>query len=254
MTRLHLFDCGTLRTQLQRIKLDRASREPYEIPVPWYLVEHPRGNVLIDGGNAPQCATDADAHWGPIAERFRPMMTPEQACVPQLRARGIDPASIAWILQSHLHMDHTGALAALAAFPQARVLVDPDELAYARAVVSDSYIRADFDRPGMPWVELPADGHDLHGDGAIRVWRTPGHTPGHCSFELALPRSGAILLPVDAAYTRDHWDGRARGFATSPSDAARSLRKLHRIAETSRATVILGHDPDEWPALERAWP
>ena len=24
--------------------------EPYEIPVPWFLIKHPEGDVIIDGG------------------------------------------------------------------------------------------------------------------------------------------------------------------------------------------------------------
>lgn len=27
-------------------------------PVPWYLIEHRRGTVVIDGGNAPEVAVD----------------------------------------------------------------------------------------------------------------------------------------------------------------------------------------------------
>ncbi len=31
---------------------------PYEIPVPYFLITHPRGNVLYDGGNALEVARD----------------------------------------------------------------------------------------------------------------------------------------------------------------------------------------------------
>jgi hypothetical protein len=29
--------------------------EPYEIPVPWFFIQHPKGNIVIDGGNAVEC-------------------------------------------------------------------------------------------------------------------------------------------------------------------------------------------------------
>jgi hypothetical protein len=35
---------------------------------------------------------------------------------------------------------------------------------------------------------------------------TPGRSVGHRSFLVRLPKSGPILLTVDAAYTLDHWN------------------------------------------------
>ncbi|MBV9873183.1 MAG: N-acyl homoserine lactonase family protein, partial [Verrucomicrobia bacterium] len=31
---------------------------PLEIPVPWFVIQHPKGNVVIDGGMAVECASD----------------------------------------------------------------------------------------------------------------------------------------------------------------------------------------------------
>ena len=41
------------------------------------------------------------------------------------------------------------------------------------------------------------DGYDLYGDGVIRMWQTPGHAPGHQSFEITLPNIG-----LDAPHRR----------------------------------------------------
>ncbi len=49
-----------------------ADPAPYEIPVPWYLITHPKGNVVIDGGNALECATDLVGHRGGITGTGRP--------------------------------------------------------------------------------------------------------------------------------------------------------------------------------------
>ena len=47
---------------------------------------------------------------------------------------------------------------------------------------------ADYVKPGIDWVLLEEsdDGWDLFGDGTVRCWRTPGHSPGHQSFEVTL--------------------------------------------------------------------
>jgi N-acyl homoserine lactone hydrolase len=256
--RLYMFECGTLKCQVQNIKMNQGLGEAYEIPVPWFLITHPRGNVVIDGGNAPECADDARAHWGEVTDHFWPTMTAEQACVPALRAAGFDPADVTYVVQSHLHLDHIGAVAAIHEFPNAKVVATRAEFEYAHApewFSASGYVRADFVKPGIDWVLLEPtdDGYDLYGDGIIRMWQTPGHAVGHQSFEITLPNTGSVLLTIDAAYTADHWNEKALpGSMVSALDAVRSVRKLHRIAERSDATVVTGHDPDAWPTFRQA--
>jgi N-acyl homoserine lactone hydrolase len=49
------------------LKMNEALSAPCEIPVPWFLVQHPKGNVVIDGGIAVECASDAPR---PAQQRF----------------------------------------------------------------------------------------------------------------------------------------------------------------------------------------
>jgi glyoxylase-like metal-dependent hydrolase (beta-lactamase superfamily II) len=256
--RLYMFECGVLKCHVENIKMNQGLGDPYEIPVPWFLVTHPRGNVVIDGGNAAECATDPKGHWGGTSDVYWPEMTPEQACVPALRNAGFDPADVKVILQSHLHLDHTGAVAAIDEFPNAKVVATRTEWEYAHApdwFAVGGYIQKDFNKEGVPWVLLEEtdDGYDLYGDGVIRMHRTPGHATGHQSFEITLPNTGSVLLTVDAAYTTDHWEEKALpGFLASTVDTVRSVRKLHRIAERSNSTVVTGHDPEAWPQFKQA--
>ena len=50
-----MFQTGTLKTKLKYIKMNQ-SNEDFEIPVPWFLIKHPEGDVVIDGGNAIEVA------------------------------------------------------------------------------------------------------------------------------------------------------------------------------------------------------
>ena len=34
------------------------------VPVPFFLIRHPQGDVVVDGGNPLAVARDAHAHWG----------------------------------------------------------------------------------------------------------------------------------------------------------------------------------------------
>ena len=82
---------------------------------------------------------------------------------------------------------------------------------------------------------------------------TPGHSVGHQSFLVRLPKSGPILLTVDAAYTLVHWNEKALpGFLASTVDTVGSVRKLHQVARRTGAQIVIGHDPDAWPTFKQA--
>jgi glyoxylase-like metal-dependent hydrolase (beta-lactamase superfamily II) len=257
--RLYMFDGGSVYLPLRNFTLGAGEGgEMITTPIIWFAITHPRGTVIVDGGNAPEVAVDAKAHWGAITEMSTPHMTPEQACVPSLERVGIDPASVRWILQSHLHLDHTGAVAVVDSFPNAQVLATRAEYEWAHAPDSYTalgYCKADYVKSGIDWVLLEEadDGWDVFGDDTIRCWRTPGHSPGHQSFEIKLPSGATFLLAVDAANTIEHLEEKALpGFLISAVDTVRSVRKLRRLAWRSQATVVAGHDPEQWPTLKQA--
>ena len=136
---LQLFSSGTL------------AAEGFEVPVPFFWIRHPEGDLVVDGGNPLAVAEDVRAHWGPLADVFKPRMTPQQHCAAQLGELGVAPESIRYVVQTHLHIDHTGALGH---FPDATVLVASQELAAARAADpphARGYVRADFEQAGLDW-------------------------------------------------------------------------------------------------------
>jgi N-acyl homoserine lactone hydrolase len=252
---LYMFQTGVLRTKVKYIKMNQGE-ESYDIPVPWFLIKHPKGNVVIDGGNAIETAIDKRAHWGAVVDAYDPLMDVSEKCVDQARSVGVEPEDVRYVLQSHLHLDHTGAIGR---FPRATYFVQRLEYEYAFNpdwFAKGAYIRADFDRPGIDWKFLGGeytDNYDLFGDGTIRMIFTPGHAPGHQSFLITLPNTGPVLLCVDAAYTRDHWENRALpGLICSAVDAAHSVAKLRKIAEDTGAMVVTGHDPEGWKAFDKA--
>jgi len=158
---LYLFSSGTLEVG------------GVEVPVPFFLIRHPEGDIVVDGGNPLTVAVDARAHLGGLADVFRVHMTEEQHCVAQLRELGIPTESVSHLVQSHLHIDHTGALGH---FPDATVIVQAQELHAARAADpphAQGYVREDIDQAEFDW--RPVEGEvDLFGDRAIRLLPTPG--------------------------------------------------------------------------------
>ncbi len=234
---LYLFESGTLG--LGRL----------QVPVPFFLVRHPQGDVVIDGGNPLAVARDPHAHWGALADRFVVHMSEEQHCAAQLRRLGVAPDSIRYVVQTHLHIDHTGALGH---FPSATVVVHTRELQAARAAespIASGYVREDYDRPDVRW-QLAEGELDLFADGTIRLIETPGHSAGHMSVLLHLDETGPVLLTADAADNRAQWEGREHPRALfSREDATRSLDLLRDLADQTDPLIVLGHDPDDWSRL-----
>jgi glyoxylase-like metal-dependent hydrolase (beta-lactamase superfamily II) len=56
-------------------------------------------------------------------------------------------------------------------------------------------------------VKLVEGDHDIYGNGAVRIISTPGHTPGHCSLLINLPKTGMVLLSGDAAHSQRNFRG-----------------------------------------------
>jgi glyoxylase-like metal-dependent hydrolase (beta-lactamase superfamily II) len=237
---LYLFSSGTL------------ALDGVEVPVPFFLIRHPRGDVIVDGGNPLAVVDDARAHWGPLTKMFEVHMTAEQHCLAQLERLGVPPESIRHVVQTHLHMDHTGALGH---FPDAIVHVHARELEAARAEpspVGAGYVHADYDRAELRWETTDRE-LDLFGDGTVRLIETPGHSAGHMSLLLTLTETGRVLLTADAADNRDQWEGRLRPRALFSRElAARSIERLRELAHQTGALLVLGHDPDAWSELRRA--
>jgi N-acyl homoserine lactone hydrolase len=233
---LHLFSSGTLVFA------------GFEVPVPFFLLRHPQGDVIVDGGNPLAVARDPHAHLGPLADVFEVHMTEDDHCVAQLERRGVNTSAISHVVQTHLHMDHTGALGH---FPNATVIVHERELLAARSAqpFQNGYVREDFDRDGIDWRPIAA-AHDLFGDGTIRLIETPGHSAGHMSILLSLQQTGPVLLTADAADNRAQWDGRMEPRAlASREDAMKSIELLRRLAAEHDAMVVHGHDPKNWAAV-----
>ena len=54
-------------------------------------VRHPKGDVVIDGGNAKEVSEDKHAHWGNVVAAYDPVMGKTENCIDQLNSIGINP-------------------------------------------------------------------------------------------------------------------------------------------------------------------
>jgi glyoxylase-like metal-dependent hydrolase (beta-lactamase superfamily II) len=105
----------------------------------------------------------------------------EVAIAAYLKRHSIAPSSIARILLTHLHRDHTGALKAVAGLTKAKTFSHWLEAAY---IACDPPYEGPGSPPAEPFevTERLKDGDSVDGFGGLIAFHTPGHTPGHTSY------------------------------------------------------------------------
>jgi N-acyl homoserine lactone hydrolase len=221
-----------------------------ELPVPIFLIEHPKGLVLFDTGCNPQVAVDPVGCWGKIADYLHVRMKPEEAVDQQLRLHGYKPEDVKYVVVSHLHLDHSGGLAL---FPQAKFFIMKGELNYA--YWPDRHARASFKINDLlptrrfDWNELEAD-TDLFGDGSLVMLKTPGHTPGQASLMIRFRRQPPLLITGDTAHIRRQIET----LSPMPTDfdrqmATDSIRRIRQIRDGREARIWVMHDPEDWTSF-----
>jgi N-acyl homoserine lactone hydrolase len=203
------------------------------IPVTAYLILGEGGPVLVDAGKR--------VEGGRVARGFHVFTrAPEHALEAQLAAHGLEPADIAALVLTHLHSDHTGAVAEL---PNARIVVQRRELQYAAAPYfpTGMFDRADIGALAGPLFDRLdlIEGEEEIAPGVRARW-TGGHSPGHQQIEVALD-SGLAIITGDTAYLADPSVTRQipPGYVTSIEETMRALRDIRRRA----GHVLPMHDP-----------
>lgn len=217
-----------------------------EIPVPAFLVQHPRGLVLFDTGIAPEAMRDPSGTYGELADLLNLNYTEDQLLEQQIKQAGFKTSDVTHVVISHSHFDHTGAAKL---FPQAKFFIGAPDLAYAYwpMPAASAFFRTEDIDPcrGFDWNPLTGD-HDLFGDGSIRILSLPGHTPGNTSSLVRLP-SRSIMLAGDTVHLREA----LYNDLPMPSDwntleSVHSIRRLKQVASAHDATIWIHHDPDDW--------
>jgi glyoxylase-like metal-dependent hydrolase (beta-lactamase superfamily II) len=152
------------------------------------------------------------------------------------------------VVISHLHYDHAGGAEL---FPDSELIVQQDEYAYAHYPASffaPFYYRKNYDLPGYRWRLLDGDAELAPG---LTVLRSDGHTPGHQSLLVELPRSGPVILAGDACYWREHVEReRVPGVVWNPTLALHSIKRLKTLARLTGARIFPGHDPEFWRTVQ----
>jgi N-acyl homoserine lactone hydrolase len=91
-------------------------------------------------------------------------------------------------------------------------------------------------------VKLDGDA-DVFGDGSVKILSTPGHTPGHQSLLVHLPKTGAVVLSGDVAHFQENFvNRRVPGFNFNIEQSRQSMDKIDAIVKAEHAQLWINHD------------
>lgn len=221
------------------------------MPVPAYLVVHPKGALLWDTGLGDQLI-------GRPASETRIGTMGQVVTKPlkeQLTAIGHPPEKISYLGLSHMHFDHVGNANDYAGATWIVQKAERDSVwgpAPLRAFANPASTAA-FERlQNSKTQELSGD-YDLFGDGLVVIKSTPGHTPGHQSLFVKLPRTGAIVLSGDLYHHQaERTLKKMPAREAAEGVTARSRAALESFISANGAQLWIQHDPATWLRLKKA--
>jgi N-acyl homoserine lactone hydrolase len=231
---------------------NRGHGEYIDAPILAYLIETPQGRILYDVGcdyakiASPELRTRYFEPMRPVMEP--PQMSEEQRIPSYLKRLGISASDIDLVFLGHLHWDHAGGLGDL---PGCEVHVHRDELAAAKTTF-DSAVFGDEILGSDSWRLQSSEYTVATG---VRAVMSPGHTAGHMSLFIELPKGPPVILCGDAADLRENLvEEIAPGCCWQDNEALAlaSIRKLNDLARSEQADLWPNHDfaaYHSWPAF-----
>jgi glyoxylase-like metal-dependent hydrolase (beta-lactamase superfamily II) len=198
-----------------------------------YAVRHAGGVFLFDTGFA-----EPEPELHTFYEQYRVEVRP---LLDALAEAGITREEVTAIANCHLHVDHCGQNRL---FPNVPIFVQPAEWAVANQ--PDYTVSSALDFPGARYVHVDGDHEPAPG---IRIFATPGHSPGHQSVVVEMP-DGPLLLAGQAVYSDGEWVGTpgARDGSVDAPDRPAYQRSLARLHALNPKRVLFGHDRRGWPS------
>lgn len=227
---------------------NKGHGELIKAPILAYLIETTNGRILFDVGcDYQKIQQDDQRKYYYENETFPfgpPEMTEEERLPNRLEVLGLQPEDIDLVFCSHLHFDHAGGLCE---FCHAEVHVHAKELQAAKEPADDAYFASDFDLP-LNW-KIQTGEYDLVS--GVSAIETPGHTAGHMSMLIEMPKGSPILLAGDAAdLTENIEEEIAPGLCWQDNEqmAIESIQKLKYLSQKKEASLWPNHD---WEFFQR---
>lgn len=167
----------------------------------------------------------------------------------RLAALGLTPGDIDYVVCTHFDLDHAGNHNL---FTDAELVVQRRHFAAVRAGARFHFFGDPWATPGLRYRFVDGDTTLLPG---IDLIEASGHVPGLQVVLVRLPKTGPVLLAIDAITSQQHLEPDSPEILQDMDTATKraSVRKLRAIAEREGVQLIVfGHDPEQWQTLKKS--
>ena len=243
--RLYVMDGGSIIiVQPERFGLTREQVKNANMSCPVYLVVHPRGTLLFDTGLGDRYAgrpfnesmLGDPATPGPMQSYVLVTKTVRS----QLEAIGYPLSKINYLAMSHPHVDHIGNANDFAGSTFLVHKADYDLMFGPNVRVNPNYTALQNSKNKI--IDNEAD-YDVFGDGSVVLISTPGHTPGHQSLYLKLPKTGDVVVSGDLwHYPEDRALNAMPEREKGPGVTEASRKKIEAFLAKTGAHLWISHD------------
>lgn len=248
--RMYVITCGENHVKdVSRWTTPADAGKPMVFSDYCYLIRHARGWMLWDSGNADRLAAMPNGLTAPNGVITAFMKKP---LADSLKEIGVAPADIQNFAMSHSHGDHSGNASLFAASTlyiqstEYDAVFGPDAQKYGLATANLEKFR------NAKVVKLNGE-YDVFGDGSVVIKSTPGHTPGHQSLVVRLPKTGLVLLSGDMAHLVSNWEAkRAPSFNFNVEQSVRSMQEMQAFMDRTGAKIWINHDLRQNVAIPKA--
>jgi glyoxylase-like metal-dependent hydrolase (beta-lactamase superfamily II) len=228
--------------------------EMIEVPIYNLVIDHPEATILWDTGAHPAAG---EGYWPPgLFDTFPVTESTDHRLADDLDQGGYALADIDVVIQSHLHMDHAGGLHNFDG-TEVPIYVHKDELTYAYLSArtrqgSNGYLTADFHHD-LNWQVVTLNRATPFS--GIEIIKLPGHTPGLMGLEISL-NDQMLLFTSDLVEEHVNYATECPpgpGLVWNQEAWVKSLHRVKERAKRTDATVIYGHDQEQFDAILKGW-
>jgi N-acyl homoserine lactone hydrolase len=219
-----------------------------ELAVPCYVVEHPRGRMLWDGGLPSSLASTPGWQQDALGGAVRLDRTLAQ----QLAAMNLGMDAFDYVAFSHMHFDHVGVANEVRG---ATLLIQRAEhdAAFAEGAATPGFDAKLYEGLRGARTQILDGDHDVFGDGRVRIIAAPGHTPGHQVLFVGLEETGPVVLSGDLYHFAASRElRRVPPFNTDADQTLASMQRVERLLEETGATLWIEHELARFEQLELA--
>lgn len=265
--KVHIFHCGEVgvdpavpfrdvsKNPIAYTGIGRSSKLRIWLPVSAYLIEHPKGKVLIDTGWHTDVRKNPVKHMSAgLYMASKPKLQEGEAINEQLLKLGISTKDLDYVFLTHMDCDHVSGISLVK--DAKRIMISEEEfksvkrgnIRYGNRFWKDvniEYFKMEDSQYG-PFKRA----YDVFGDGTVLLIDAKGHTEGNV-IVMIKNNDKFILLTGDCGYQSDSWENlRLPGPLSNKEQMIESLKWVKTMYHKENCVgVFATHDPHIKPGI-----